>query len=545
MPSSAFYNCDFIEKITLCFKTEKIGDYAFYNCAKLVDVELGTSLITIGDGAFKDCIALESITLPVTATNWGSSIFSGCTALSRLNSSEEGTVVLPSGLTIIPVGTFYNCSLIKNVVVGDITEIKYDAFYGCKNIVRFNSDTDGKLVIPVGVTDIGSEAFKNLSLITVVVVPDTVKNIGSGAFKGCDSITDITLPFVGSSRSSNYVEMAVFGYIFGYTTSGSYSDITVYQGVGNYYFYIPKTIRNVTITSQTEIPSCAFYNCDFIEMVTIKSELTSINDCAFYNCKSLIGIEIPNNVNKIGNYAFYNCTNLVSIIISDSVSSVGYYAFYGCKDLTILCEFEEQPGAWDSSWNVSSFLVVWGYVAEEQTYNFVTNGADSIESINSFGCIVLPTPVREGWYFVGWYDNAEFSGTPIKFSYYSATTHTLYAKWLTEEEWLALNDGTSFAKAYEITRSQPATVVIDTIGEDVYYKFTATIDGTYVFTASGEMDTHCTLYNESYVKIGYGDDNGNNRNFSMTVTMSAGETVYLKVGSPVISAIGTFVVTVV
>ena len=578
IPSRAFQNCDFIETITLCFKTETIGNDAFHNCAKLVEIDVGTRLISIGEYAFRNCVALEAITLPDTVTNLGKYAFDGCTSLSKMNSTEEGTIVLPTALSIIPSYAFQNCLAIKNVVVGNITEIQSNAFSGCQNIIRFNSNVEGELIVPAGVTSISEYAFENLSLITKVVVPDTVKSISDGAFKGCNSIQDITLPFVGRSANESDRIYSGFGYIFGSvdgTKLNVSSDATLHYSESystgytyRIYYFIPKTIRSVTVTSQTTLPSRAFYNCDFIETITFKSEITSVSGYAFYNCANLANIEIPNSVNAIGNYAFYNCKNLISvgvlnkvtaigdyafyncnklisIVIPDGVSSVGSYAFYGCKDLTILCKFKEQPSAWNSDWNVSSCPVVWGYVAGEHTYSFVTNGADSIEPIKSSVCIVLPTPVREGWYFAGWYDNAEFSGAPLQFSYYSATAHTLYAKWLTEEEWLAINDGTSFAKAYEITRSQGATVVIDTMGEDVYYKFTATIDGIYTFTSSGEMDTHCTLYNESYEKIGYGDDNGSNRNFSVTLTMSVGETVYLKVGSPAISAMGTFIVIVV
>ena len=578
IPSRAFQNCDFVETITLCLKTETIGNNAFHNCSKLVEIDVGTRLISIGDYAFTNCSALEAITLPDTVTNLGKYVFDGCTSLSKMSSTEEGTIVLPTALSIIPSYAFQNCLAIKNVVVGNITEIQSNAFSGCQNIVKFNSDVAGELIVPSGVTSIGEYAFCGLPLITKIVISDTVKNIGNSTFKGCILLEDITLPFVGRSANESDTIYSGFGYIFGsvYGTNLNvssdatlhYSEYYSYTGYTyRIYYFIPKTIRSVTITSQTDLPNRAFYNCDFIETITIESDIKSIQENTFYNCSNLANIEIPDSVNTIGNYAFYNCKKLLSVGVLNKVTAIGDYAFYdctklvsfvipstlnsmgkevfrGCKSLTILCAFTTQPSAWNSTWNTSNCPVAWGYVAQEKTYSFVTNGAPAIDPIKSAVCIVLPTPVRDGYYFAGWYDNAEFSGTPLQFAYYSNTAHTLYAKWLTEEEWLAQNDGTSFAMAYKITLSQPVTVVIDTQGEDVYYKFTATINGVYTFTSSGELDTHCYLYNDSYEKVAYVDDNGSDRNFLVTYSMQAGQTVYLKVGSPSISATGTFLVIV-
>ena len=61
---------------------------------------------------------------------------------------------------------------------------------------------------------------------------------------------------------------------------------------------------------------------------------------------------------------------------------------------------------------------------------FETGGDDSIESVTSGYLITLPTPNRAGMCFVGWYDNAELSGTPVKSPYYNANGATLYAKWI-------------------------------------------------------------------------------------------------------------------
>ena len=157
----------------------------------------------------------------------------------------------------------------------------------------------------------------------------------------------------------------------------------------------------------------------------------------------------------------------------------------------------------------------------------------------------LPTPIKDGWYFGGWYDNAEFSGNPVSSPYYSKTAHTLYAKWMTEEEYQEfILKGTSFEYAYDITSGESLPAVIDTAGEYVYFKFTATEAKTYTFQSSGSYDTYGYLYNASHSQLSSNDDDGDGSNFKITRSMSAGEVVYLKVKLYSSSDTGTFTVSV-
>ena len=286
--------CDFIENIVLPNNVESIGKEAFYNCKSLTKINLGTYLTTVGESAFVACASLESITMPDSVESIGASAF-GC-SLKRLNSNIDGVIILPTNLKVISSYTFSGCTGITKVVVGNITRIDSYAFAGCENITQFNSDITGELIIPSGVTSIGGYVFQGLKHITKIVVPDSVTGIGDGAFKGCDLLEDITLPFVGGSATSTYGR-SLFGYIFGYEESvHSEIDGTICQyayqgGAYNYWFYwcyyIPKTIKSVTITSQITIPDYAFRMCSFIESITVNSN-ASFGTEALLGCNATI-----------------------------------------------------------------------------------------------------------------------------------------------------------------------------------------------------------------------------------------------------------------
>ena len=291
IPDYAFSMCDFIENIVLPNNVECIGKEAFYNCDGLTEINLGTCLTTIGESAFASCASLESITMPDSVESIGKSAFSS--SLKRLNSDIDGVIVLPTNLKVISSYMFSGCTGITKVVVGNIIQIQGYAFAGCENITQFNSDITGELIIPSGVTGIGGYAFQGLKHITKIIVPDSVTGIGDGAFKGCDSLEDITLPFVGESvTSTGYTSL--FGYIFGYDESapeGTVCQRSFRGGAYNYLFYwsyyIPKTIKSVTITSQTTIPDYAFRMCSFIESITVKSN-ASFGTEALLGCNATI-----------------------------------------------------------------------------------------------------------------------------------------------------------------------------------------------------------------------------------------------------------------
>lgn len=109
-----------------------------------------------------------------------------------------------------------------------------------------------------------------------------------------------------------------------------------------------------------EIRAYAFYRVDLLSIV-IPEGVIKIDEGAFMNQNLLTTIILPTTIEYIGIGAFTNCGSLISIEITESVIEIGCDALIHSFNLTIYCENEEQPNAWDINWNSSNAPVVWDY----------------------------------------------------------------------------------------------------------------------------------------------------------------------------------------
>ena len=247
---------------------------AFYNCSMLTSVTIPDSVTSIASCAFEACSNLTSITIPDSVTSIGWSAFSGCTGLTEIY--YTGDVDSWCGISGL----------------GDIMSSGRMLYIG-------GEEVEGDLVIPDGVTSIGSYAFYNCSGLTSITIPDSVTSIGSSAFSDCSGLTSITIPDSVTS-------------------------------IGSSAFYGCSGLTSITIPdSVTSIGDRVFYGCSGLTSVTIGDSVTSIGESAFYHCNSLTSIVIPDSVTSIGEDAFSGCTSLTSVTIGDSVTSIGSNAFTG------------------------------------------------------------------------------------------------------------------------------------------------------------------------------------------------------------------------
>lgn len=295
-----------------------VVENAFYGCSSLVSINLPNTVTSIGNNAFYGCSSLTSINIPSGVKSIGSNAFYGCSSLISLT--------IPAGVSTLGTGLLKNCFSLTTLTLPEgIKTIDSETFYGCSSL--------NSISIPSTVTTIKSNAFNGCNSLTSLVIPDTVTTIESAAFSGCGALESITLPFIGCDlKTTNQTsEYYVFGYVFGATSFEGSVQINSYFSSKNHYFYIPGSLRNVSITGGA-VHTGAFSGCKYLTSISIPDSVTTIESYAFYSCTSLTSISIPDSLTTIESYAFYSCTSLTSISLPN-VKSIYSYAFSGCSSM--------------------------------------------------------------------------------------------------------------------------------------------------------------------------------------------------------------------
>ncbi len=278
----AFDDCAYMTSLTIPDSVVAIGDWAFIECTYLEEIHFGTGLKTVGYYVFSGCETLKNVHIRDLAawcqvTNaedgWSDGPFSYAENL-YLNGELLTDVVVPDGVTYIGSFPFSGYTKLASITLPDsVTELKNDAFYECEGLTEFH--------IPNGVTRIGANAFYGCKGLTELVIPSGVTVLENAVFQGCSNLTSITLP----------------------------------EGL-------------------TRIEDYALQGCESLQEITIPAGVSEIGVWAFYGCRSLTEIVIPDLVQIIPNGAFHDCLQLTSVVLPRGVCIVDDYAFDGCQKLT-------------------------------------------------------------------------------------------------------------------------------------------------------------------------------------------------------------------
>lgn len=172
-----------------------IWPYAFRDCEGLTAVTIPSSVTKIEYGAFRGCSGLLNLFIPASVTNIGDSAFTDCSGLMGISVETAN----PSYSSLD--GVLFNklrTTLIQYPGVGSggysippgVTTIARDAFIGCYGLTS--------VVIPGGVTTIGSQAFHSTGL-SSVTFPSSLTNLEFFAFAYCRNLSRAT--FEGNAPS--------------------------------------------------------------------------------------------------------------------------------------------------------------------------------------------------------------------------------------------------------------------------------------------------------------------------------------------------------
>ena len=428
----AFHNCTSLNNFTIPETVETIGNLAFYNCDSMIDIVIPDSVTSLGSGAFFGCNSLinatigNSIETLVSATqnygfddaypeNWGSSqladgIFEGCIALKYvvIGSAVEtigqdcfaGTALerldIPDNVVTISTAAFINCKNLEKVVIGNgVISMANDIFRGDTALVD--------VAIGTGVISIGDWAFMDCIALPEIYIPSNVTSVGVGAFWNC---TSLEKAIVGNGVT--HLNTAIQNYGFDDNNIGNWGSSKLADGT--------------------------FEGCINLKEVTLGSGIIAIGQDTFAGTQ-ITSLTIPAKVSTLSTGAFAGATQLKDIYFTGNwPASVGDSIFDNISEGYTVHYINSKIGYDDLSYNKAAFTPVTVTFDNNNDDVFAAPTESQILSPEG-GYVIEPiNPTAFGYYFGGWYKDAECR-QPWNFETDKVTSDTtLYAKWIAVDD---------------------------------------------------------------------------------------------------------------
>ncbi len=398
--TEAFRDNDYIKTVVMDSALVSIANNAFCDCRNLQSVSLNDGLKSIGSYCFANCRNLKEITIPDGVETIDYSAFSDGVQYLYYNGIADGS---PWG------ATFVNPAIENRFVFTDSTKTVLVKYIG----------TDSVVTIPAGVTEIGTEAFKENQYIKSVVMDSALESIANTAFNDCSKLESVSLnddlKSIGSYCFANCrnlkeitipdgvetIDYSAFGdgvqYIFynGTADGSPWGARFVNPTIDGDFVYSDstKTVLNLYLGSDSE--------------VTIPNGVVEISERAFAEKSQLTSVVIPETVKTIGNNAFCNCGNLRNVQIPSSIETMGYDLFSWSWNVTIVCDFASKPDSWPWNWNGDG-NVVWkkaplSITIYSSEYGTVT-GYNPDSTYHYGDTLTLTATANPGYYFDRWSD---------------------------------------------------------------------------------------------------------------------------------------------
>ena len=172
-----------------------------------------------------------------------------------------GNVVIPGGVTSIGSSAFSKCSTVTSVTIpSGVTSIGSSAFHNCSKL--------SSVTIPDSVTYIGSYAFANCTALTSITIPDSVTTLGGQAFRGCTSLTQV---YGGNGVTEVEINSIFDGTPWPKLVQGDFAILGTilvrYNGTSPD-VVIPEGITKINIGT--------FDDCDHVRSITLPSTIAGI-----------------------------------------------------------------------------------------------------------------------------------------------------------------------------------------------------------------------------------------------------------------------------
>ncbi len=479
---SAFEGCIAIKEVVFAqySRIKIIETNAFAGCISLRNFNMGDNHIEeIGDYAFAECNRLESAELPATLIYLGEGAYStsGIKSAHFANNSQ---------LSQINKNTFANCVNLIAFSFGDngfIENIASGAFYECTSLRSVIIPVSNRLLVTIQ-----AEVFYGCRKLTNIVLPTSLMEIGDNAFTN--------VPYVESSTEPL---MTVGSVLLRYR--GSNTEIVISNeiaAISKEAFKDNASIKKIIFEENSQLFAIgeeAFANCVNLEDINFPLSITYVGKDAFHNTKwfdryidDFVVINdilikyrgddyqaiIPDNVTAVGIEAFEGNQKLRNIVVSKNVNRIMARAFDNMSPSSTITMLPVNPPQLDEDNDIQSLSVIYvednrvfNNYSEDETWSMYVNDAqksiivkhkitldlvrftDNFPDIETNVLFEEPTPYKDGYTFIGWFEiyhqdygpNAPGAYENLVSLPYSLTGDiTLYAKWLDNQEGTTLGD---------------------------------------------------------------------------------------------------------
>lgn len=231
---------------------------------------------------------------------------------------DNKTVIIPNGITRIGTGAFWANLAIENVVLPEGVEcICGDAFVYCENLKTVN-------------------------------IPRSVSEMGDDPFAGCPNV-EIDNKSAYFINENGILFDCTKKFLIHYTAGRLNSEYTIPEAVtwiGKHSFYKCKNLELVRITKNVKfMGNNAFSDCRNIRLINESPYFRYVDGvlydknattCMHYSMDSGVKVvKLLDTVRTIGRNCFWNCDMIDKIIIPESVRQIGYNPFANCKNVVI------------------------------------------------------------------------------------------------------------------------------------------------------------------------------------------------------------------
>lgn len=308
-----------------------VGQNAFINRIGLSAVSIPKTITFIGTNSFHGCDGLTSITIPCSVVEIESLAFGSCTNLSSVIFENTSPIHIGDRYG----GAFNNCNNLTSIYIKDLAAWCSSNFdggdtypiqcaggvVGKKTHFYVNGKEVTNLIIPDGLSSIGSCVFCGDNGISSITISKSVTSINRGAFMDCSSVTQITSLIENPFALETAVFKGMFEEVILYVPVGTKAKYEATDGWKNFKNIVEMTPYDVL---DDNIVAAHFLQPDEMGKVEIPEKVeidgveytvTKIAEDAFKGNTDLTEVTIPGTVTTIGAGAFEGCTNLKAIYV--------------------------------------------------------------------------------------------------------------------------------------------------------------------------------------------------------------------------------------